>query len=121
MALRAPRAAGPLSLLDRDPVGVFLAASGRSGGLAGANDKRPLRGRDEAALVLEVVDETDGCRVVLEAGAPGGPIDGRPAPMDGRGFIPAEETRALDGVPVREVEPLEVAVAICFVGDFVGD
>lgn len=35
--------------------------------------------------------------------------------------MPTEGTRAFDGVPVREVEALELAVAICFVGDFVGD
>lgn len=100
---------------------MFLALSGLPGGLVGASDKRPLKGLDGAVLVLDVVDETDVCRVVLEAGTAGGPIDGRPAPTDGRGFMPTEGTRAFDGVPVREVEALELAVAICFVGDFVGD
>lgn len=100
---------------------ALLALSGRPGGRVGASDKRPLKGREGPVLVREVVDEIDVCRVVLEAGTGGGPIDGRPAPTDGRGFTPAEGTRAFDGVPVREVEALEVAVAICFVGDFVGD
>jgi hypothetical protein len=100
---------------------VFLALSGLPEGREGANDRRPLKGREGAVLVLEVVDEIDVCRVVLEAGTAGGPIDGRPGPTDGRGFMPTEGTRAFDGVPVREVEALELAVAICFVGDFVGD
>lgn len=113
IVLPAPRTPG------REP--VVLAPSGRPRGLVGANDKRPLEGREGAVLVLEVVDETDACRVVLEAGTAGGPIDGRPAPTDGRGFMPRDGPRAFEGVPVREVDALEVAVAICFVGDFVGD
>lgn len=32
-----------------------------------------------------------------------------------------EETRAFDGVPVREGAALDTAVPSCFVGDLVGD
>ena len=41
-------------------------------------------------------------------------------PVDGRGFVPVEGIRALDGVPVRDVAVLGGPLS-CFVGDFVGD
>ena len=52
----------------------------------------------------------------------GGPIDVRAGPVETRLFpTMAEATRAFDGVPVRELAPLDAAVASCLVGDFVGD
>lgn len=40
--------------------------------------------------------------------------------MDVRGLAPADETRAFDGVPVREADELGGPLS-CFVGDFAGD
>lgn len=68
------------------------------------------------------MDETDDCLTVLVAGIGGGPIDVRVDPIvDVRGFVATDETREFDGVPVRDVLALDVAVPSCFVGDLVGD
>lgn len=117
-----PLDADPFSVPDPDPPEGFRKASGRDNTLPGAIDKRPPRGREGAVLVLDVADDIEVWRVVLVAGIPGGPIDVRVAPTDGRGALtPAEGTRAFDGVAVRELEALDDAVANCFVGDLVGD
>ena len=73
---------------------------------------------------LPVVEDTEACRVVLEAGNAGGPMEVLVPAAEGRVRVPApiEETRALEGVPVRELAALDAAVdPSCFVGDFVGD
>lgn len=112
----------PFSVPDADPPDGFRSVLGLDATRPGAKDKRPAGGRAAAELVLEVVDDVEGCRVVLEAGRLGGPMEGRPAPTDGRGALtPTEATRAFDGVAVRELEALDEAVASCLVGDLVGD
>jgi hypothetical protein len=81
-------------------------------------------GRAAAAPGLPVAEDVEGCRVTLDAGKAGGPMEVRAPPTDGRALGPAPpvEVRALDGVPVLEVAALEVAVErTCFVGDLVGD
>lgn len=73
---------------------------------------------------LTGVDE-DAVRVPRAAGKAGGPIEPLEetppaAPRVGR--VPTEETRELEGVPVREVVALAIGVVpSCFVGDLVGD
>lgn len=112
----------PFSVPDADPPDGFRSVLGLDATRPGAKDKRPAGGRAAAELVLEAADDVEGCRVVLEAGRLGGPMDGRLAPTDGRGALtPAEATRAFDGVAVRELEVLDEAVASCLVGDLVGD
>lgn len=75
-----------------------------------------------AVLVLVVV--VDGL-ADLVAGTAGGPMEVLAPPIDGRALgAAAEVTRGfvVEGVPVREVAALDVAVdASCLVGDFVGD
>jgi len=48
-------------------------------------------------------------------------MDWRAGPADIRFLTAPETAREFDGVPVRELGPLEAAVASCFVGDLVGD
>jgi hypothetical protein len=70
------------------------------------------------------VDDVEGWRETLDAGNAGGPMDVRAPPTEGRDLAatPTPEVRALEGVPVREVAALDVAVDVtCFVGDLVGD
>ena len=81
-------------------------------------------GRVGAPVDLPVVDDTDACLVVLDAGNAGGPMEDLVPAAEGRDLVPAliEETRAFEGVPVRELAALDAAVEpSCFVGDFVGD
>lgn len=111
----------PVSRPGTDVLDMFLRASGREAPLLGAKDGRALRGRVGGAIVLEVVDEAEGGRVVLAEGGGGGPIDGRDTPIEGRvAFSVVDATRPA-GVPVRELRALGGAVASCFVGDFEGD
>lgn len=67
-----------------------------------------------------MVDDTDDCLAVREAGIAGGPIEVLFPAMDVRVLAPAEGTLALEGVPVLEADALEAAL-IGFVGDLVGD
>ena len=72
------------------------------------------------ALVVDI----EGCLLAREAGRAGGPMEDLDATLtEGRaGRPPVEAVRALEGVPVREVVALEVAVEpSCLVGDLVGD
>jgi class 3 adenylate cyclase len=120
---REPLESVPLSRPGIDTLDVFLSEPGRVVGPPVALVSRVLEGREGGAL-LPAAEETDDCRAALVGGRAGGPIDGLVAAIEGRvGFSPAEATRALDGVPVREFRTLEGAVAAisCFVGDFEGD
>jgi hypothetical protein len=79
-------------------------------------DRRLPTGLAALEPVLEVFEEMEDCLAVLDAGRAGGPID---VLVVGFGFIPALDTRAFDGVLVRELEALEDMMPL--VGDLVGD
>lgn len=95
-----------------------MTESGRGVARGPLRDIRPLAVRVIAAPDLDATEDVEACRV-RDAGAAGGPIDVR-APELGRVFEPADGTRALEGVPVRETVALGGPLS-CFVGDFVGD
>lgn len=111
-----PFSPGPLfSAPDCEPGELRFEASGRA--LLVLTDSRPLAGLVPAVRDA-TLEETDGWRL----GLAGGPIDDLVALVEAaRVFAPAAPALAFAGVPVREVDALEVAVPSCFVGDLVGD
>lgn len=109
----------PLSTLDSDPCDMFRPLPVRRAPGLPAGCILPLSDLAGGPPGLDT-EEMDETRAVLDAGIGGGPIDGRLAPPTEGRFAPTEGL-TLEGVPVRDVAALEVAVASCFVGDFVGD
>lgn len=108
----------PLSTLDNDPCDIFLPLPARIAPGRPPGCVLPLS--DLVGTVPGLVfEDTDETRVVREAGTGGGPMDGLVGPEGGRAL--GGGLVALDGVPVRDVAALEVAVPNCLVGDFVGD
>lgn len=89
-----------------------------------ARDSLPVIVRDGPTRPLDdVLDEMEVCLVLLGAGIGGGPIDVLAAPpTDCLGFPLTDGTLpgTFDGVAVREVAVLDVAVT-GLVGDLVGD
>lgn len=79
-------------------------------------ESRPLAGLVPAVRAA-AVEDTDGWR----PGLAGGPMDDRVALVEAARVFAAAPPLAFAGVPVREVDALEVAVPSCLVGDLVGD
>lgn len=91
--------------------------------LVGASDWRPERGLEAVGLVVlgAPEDVTDEGRLFEGSGATGGPMDDLAPPTGGRVAEDSFLAVAPDGVPVREVDVEEAAVATLGLTGLVGD
>lgn len=72
------------------------------------------------AFDFEATEDTDDCLAPRVVGSAGGPMDALGPLIEVRGLGPADETRACEGVAVRDAEELDGPLS-CFVGDLAGD